>query len=50
MIEIEILKKIRRQLAHIMAWYGDQPEELMQRLELLVIEWFEKGIVISTTG
>ncbi len=36
-------KQIEMQLAHIMAFYGDNPEELMQKLEQLVIEWYEKG-------
>lgn len=35
--------KVRRQLAHIFATYGDQPDELIHKLELLVIEWFIKG-------
>lgn len=38
------LKQIRMQLAHCMASYGDEPEELMFKLESLVIEWFEKGL------
>lgn len=42
--EIQILKQIRHQLAHCMAFYGDQPDELMLKLESLVIEWFEKGL------
>ena len=41
--EIVILAKIKSQIAHCMAWYGDQPEELMHKLEQLVIEWYEKG-------
>lgn len=41
--EITILKQIRHQIAHCMAAYGDEPEELMHKLETLVIEWFEKG-------
>lgn len=40
----EILKKIRMQIAHCMASSGDEPEELMVKLESLVIEWFEKGL------
>ncbi len=47
-MELETLKQIRRQLAHIMARYGDEPEELMYKLEQLVIEWFEKGITGNT--
>lgn len=41
--EVEIIKQIRKQLAHIMASYGDEPAELMYKLEILVIEWFIKG-------
>jgi Fe-S oxidoreductase len=42
--EIAVLKQIKLQIAHCMAFYGDQPEELMYKLEQLVIEWFDKGI------
>ena len=42
--EIDMLKQIRMQLAHCMAFHGDNPEELMYKLETLVIEWFEKGL------
>lgn len=45
--EIKIISTVRRQLAHIMASYGDQPEELMYKLEELVIEWMSKGISIG---
>ena len=45
--EIETLHQIRMQLAHCMASYGDEPEELMYKLETLVIEWFEKGLTQS---
>jgi len=41
--EIEILKKIRHQIAHCMSAYGDDPDQLMYKLEQLVIEWYEKG-------
>lgn len=41
--EIVILDSIKSQIAHCMARYGDQPEELMYKLECLVLEWFEKG-------
>lgn len=43
MNEIVILTKIRHQIAHCMAFYGDQPEKLMHKLEMLVIEWHERG-------
>jgi hypothetical protein len=42
--EIEVLKKIRSQIAHCMAAYGDDPDQLMYKLECLVIEWFMKGL------
>ncbi len=42
--EIEIIRKIKQQLAHCMASYGDQPDELMYKLETLVIEWYGKGL------
>lgn len=42
--EIAVLKQIRSQIAHCMASYGDEPEELMYKLESLVIEWFQKGL------
>jgi hypothetical protein len=42
--ELEVLKQIRMQLAHCMAFHGDNPEELMFKLETLVIEWYEKGL------
>jgi ribosomal protein S27E len=41
---MKIIKEIRQQLAHCMAFYGDQPEELMYKLETLVIEWYGKGL------
>lgn len=43
-IEVEQVKQIKRQIAHCMACYGDQPAELMYKLEQLVIEWFIKGL------
>lgn len=45
--EIKIISKVRQQLAHIFAAYGDQPDELMYKLESLVIEWISKGISIG---
>lgn len=47
--EIEVLKQIRHQIAHCMASYGDEPEQLMYKLECLVIEWFEKGMSVDNT-
>lgn len=37
-------RKIQTQLAHVMACYGDNPTELMYKLEQLVLEWLAKGI------
>ena len=45
--EIEVLNKIRKQLAHCMASYGDEPDKLMHKLETLVIEWFERGAALN---
>lgn len=45
----EIPKEITQQLAHIFARYGDEPNELMYKLECLVFEWFSKGIHEVTT-
>ena len=42
--ELTILKQIRQQLAHCMAFHGDEPDELMHKLETLVIEWYSKGL------
>lgn len=44
MMEDTKLKQMRQQLAHIFARYGDQPDELMYKLETLVIEWHTKGV------
>ncbi len=43
MSDIEVLRQIRRQLEHIMAFHGDDPEQLMFKLETLVIEWYGNG-------
>jgi hypothetical protein len=42
--ETEVIKQIRHQIAHCMSAYGDDPEQLMYKLEQLVIEWFIKGL------
>lgn len=41
--EVITLTKIRQQIAYCMAWHGDEPAELMNKLEQLVIEWYKKG-------
>lgn len=45
--ENELSKQIKQHLAHIMAFYGDSPDELMYKLECLVFEWFEKGLKVG---
>lgn len=40
---LELIKAMQRQLAYIVACYGDYPEELMYKLESLILEWYEKG-------
>ena len=44
---IKIESVINRQIAHCMAAYGDRPDELMYKLQQLVIEWHCKGIEIG---
>ena len=44
---IKIESTINRQIAHIMANYGDQPEEFMIKMFQLVVEWHCKGISIG---
>jgi hypothetical protein len=46
-IDIELAKKIRLQIAHVMARYGDEPEEFLYKLECLVMEWYLKGQTIE---
>lgn len=43
-IEKSITDKMNYQLAHIMAFYGDQPEEFMIKMNELLVEWFCKGL------
>jgi hypothetical protein len=43
-MEIKITNKVRQQLAHIFFKYGEQPEELLYKLESLVLEWYSKGV------
>lgn len=39
----DIEKDIDRQIAHIMANYGDEPDTLFYKLRCLCLEWFTKG-------
>ncbi len=43
-IQINLIKQLRMQLAHIFVRYGDQTDELMYKIESLVVEWFVKGL------
>lgn len=43
-MEIKIINKVRQQLAHCLYSYGDNTEELIFKLESLVIEWYGKGV------
>ncbi len=43
-LDTDQLTQIQRQLAQILAIYGDEPKELMFKIELLVIEWFYIGL------
>lgn len=40
---MNIEQKINQQIAHIMASYGDEPNELFYKLRCLVMEWYLKG-------
>ncbi len=42
--EIQVINDIKRQLAHVMACYADNPEEFAYKLESLILEWFLKGM------
>jgi hypothetical protein len=46
-IEIKIENKIDSQVAHIMAFYGDNPKEFMVKMNQLVIEWYCKGLSVG---
>lgn len=46
-MEIKIKSKLRQQLAHIFYQYGDNPEELLNKLEAVVLEWHCKGVSIG---
>jgi ribosomal protein S27E len=42
-----IEKDIDKQISHIMANYGDQPDELFYKLRCLVMEWFLRGTAVK---
>lgn len=41
---IQISNKLRKEVALCMKVYGDDPEQLINRLESLAIEWYCKGL------
>ncbi len=43
----EIERDIDKQLAHVFAAHGDEPEELFFKLRCLVLEWFMKGTAVK---
>jgi hypothetical protein len=43
-MEIKLINKLRQQLAHCLYSHGDMPEELLYKLETLVLEWYSKGV------
>lgn len=47
-LEKNIIKKMRFQIAHIMIKYGHEPDDLIYKLECLVMEWFLKGMEGNT--
>ena len=44
---IHIESKIDNQIAHVMAFYGDNPKEFMIKMNQLVIEWYCKGLAVG---
>ena len=46
----DIEKDIDKQIAHIMAFYGDKPDELFYKLRCLVLEWYLKGTAVKIHG
>ena len=47
MTSIKIDSVIERQIAYCLKAYGDEPKELIWKLQQLVIEWHCKGISIG---
>jgi hypothetical protein len=43
-LDITLEKQIEMQIAHVMASYGDQPEEFLYKMQCLVIDWYCKGL------
>lgn len=42
-----IEQDIDKQLAHVFAAHGDEPEELFFKLRCLVLEWYLKGAAVK---
>ena len=38
------ITKIDKQIAHMMAMYGDEPAVLFDKLQLFAIEWYARGL------
>lgn len=49
-LNIDVEKQIEKQVAHIMAFYGDQPDEFFYKMKCLVHEWYCKGIKLGVNG
>ena len=46
----ETIKRLRYQLNHVLKCYGDEPSELIYKLECLILEWYEKGLQSESKG
>lgn len=46
-LDSAIEKNIEMQVAHIMAFYGDQPEEFLCKMQCLIIDWYCKGLSVG---
>lgn len=46
-IDHSVEKEMEKQVAHIMAFYGDQPDEFFYKMKCLVHEWYYKGIKLG---
>ncbi|KTD29696.1 hypothetical protein [Legionella maceachernii] len=42
-----IEKEIEKAVAHIMAFYGDQPDKFLYKMTCLVYEWYCKGLKLG---
>lgn len=43
----DIEKQIEIQVAHVMAFYADQPNEFLYKMTCLVHEWYYKGLKLG---